>query len=752
MKRDDVFAIGALIALWLLFFWRVLTPITADQASLRQGDFSGQFVAFAGYQYARLSKGEIPLWNPYNNGGLPFIADTQAAVFYPPRLIALALARLTGGFTYHTLELEMTAHVLLYTLMMYSFVRYLLRRERGAILGALTAAIVGGYSGFMSGYPPLQLALMEAGIWLPLAAFGIAAAGDTSTLRPKWLAVTGFAYGMSWMAGHPQTTYLLTVFLLAYWAYTVYRRRWSWRKWVIGALIFSMIGGGMAAVQLLPGFEYLLYTTRAGFGYDAKSNGFPIQDIVQFIFPGIVSLFSPLYIGIFALILAIIAVVRARAWFWGGMAITALIWSFGANAALYPLLYNILPGLRFFRGQERGAYLVVNTLAVLAGIGLVYLINRGVERDHPFALRIRGWLSRIFWAALAFAGLIFALWLGSPASYGAIIQPIAFGTVMIGIALLILPILMAKPQPMIAFAALTAITIFELFTVNMAAPSTYDRVPPDAQISMTPPPLIAQVLADADVPFRVDGARGLTANYGSLYGAADIRGISPLWLASMAALIDGGLPNPTVWELLAVRYVFSDWRELPTPAQIIGRGMDFYGEVNLHRLADPRPFALIMHRAVLAESDEMAYAMLGAPEFNPRQTLILNEPVEIALSQADAMPAQVVAFAPETVVIHGESDAPALLSISLPDYPGWIATVNGVKTPIHRAYGGLSAVAVPAGDWEVTLIFSPLTFRIGASLSILTWTALFAFGVWQWSRSIRYKSGSPSPTDASMPS
>ena len=32
--------------------------------------------------------GEIPLWNPYNNGGLPFIADTQAAVFYPPPPIA----------------------------------------------------------------------------------------------------------------------------------------------------------------------------------------------------------------------------------------------------------------------------------------------------------------------------------------------------------------------------------------------------------------------------------------------------------------------------------------------------------------------------------------------------------------------------------------------------------------------------------------------------------------------------------------
>ena len=89
----DVLAILLLIALWLLFFWRLFTPVTADQASLKQGDFSGQFVTFAGYQYERLSHGEIPLWDPYNNGGLPFIADTQAAVFYPPRLLTIGLRR-----------------------------------------------------------------------------------------------------------------------------------------------------------------------------------------------------------------------------------------------------------------------------------------------------------------------------------------------------------------------------------------------------------------------------------------------------------------------------------------------------------------------------------------------------------------------------------------------------------------------------------------------------------------------------------
>src|SRR5689334_14019615 len=141
----DVLAVLLLIALWLLFFWRLFTPIKEDQASLEKGDFSGQFVAFGAYQYQRLTAGEVPLWNPYNNGGLPFLADTQAAVFYPPRLATIGLSKLTGGWSYHALELEMTAHVLLYSLLMYLLVRRMTLSKAGSIFGALVAAVVASY-------------------------------------------------------------------------------------------------------------------------------------------------------------------------------------------------------------------------------------------------------------------------------------------------------------------------------------------------------------------------------------------------------------------------------------------------------------------------------------------------------------------------------------------------------------------------------------------------------------------------------
>src|SRR5262249_41046993 len=150
-----------------------------------------------------------------------------------------------------------------------------------------------------------------------------------------------------------------------------------------GMILIGLIAGGVATVQLLPGFEYLAHTARTGLTYDAKANGFPFKDILQFVFPGQLSLFSPLYISITGLMLVFVLPWMQRAisgsLFWALVALVALAWSFGGNAALYPALYNILPGLRFFRGQERAAFLVVNSLAILAGLIVAQLMDSKIE-------------------------------------------------------------------------------------------------------------------------------------------------------------------------------------------------------------------------------------------------------------------------------------------------------------------------------------------------------------------------------------
>jgi uncharacterized membrane protein YfhO len=740
-RHPDVLAHLLLIGLWLLFFWRLFTPVVTDQASLERGDFSGQFVAFAGYQYQRLTQGEIPLWNPYNNGGLPFIADTQAAVFYPPRLLTIALSYWSGGWSYHALELEMTFHVLLGSFFMYLLIRRMTHGQAGTYLGGLVGSIIVSYGGFLQSYPPLQLALLEAAIWLPLAIVSIHEATRSQSVKYRWLVLTGLAYGLSWMAGHPQTTFFLTYLLAAYCLYRGWMQRYPWWKIVLGVALFGLLGGALAAVQLLPGFEYLSRTARSNMWFDAKGNGFPFQDVIQFVFPGIVSLWSPLYVSLGGLVLAGVAVWQRlqTAWFWGAAALLALGLSFGSNSPLFDLLYNILPGLRFFRGQERAAYIVTYSLAILAGLAATHLTSwhlRSLIEQTKQLLRSLWFLVGL--CGVAFAGML-AGWMVSPEAFGPHLPVVGFALLSSILTHVAIRYLITRPShPLIIVLVVSVITL-DIFTLSMDRPSNYDSVPPSQQLSMTPPELLSPVIqAQATAPpFRVDGYRGLHDNYGSLYQIMDMRGISPLFLEGPWRLQQGDLVNPRAWELFAVRYVFSDWEELPVPSQIITRGTDRFGAVNLHELTTPRPFAHLVYDARIIPDE--VWPVLDDPTLNLRETVVLEGDPGVSLdgSRPPASTAEITAFAPEAMTIAVSTPADGILTLAHPYYPGWQASINGVETTLFRAYGALSAIGVPAGSHTITLRYDPVSYQIGAVVSLLTWIGIIGLGLVQGIRYVR---------------
>ena len=733
MNRADKFfhnrdarAVAALLVLWLLFFWRLFTPIAADQASLAKGDFSGQFVAFGAYQYQRMSQGEIPLWNPYNNGGLPFIADTQAAVFYPPRWLTIGLSALGGGWSYNALQMEMTLHVLLYTLLMYFFVRRLTLADARSPLAALCAAVIIGYGGYTTGYPPLQLAVLEAAIWLPLAALGILEATRAGRVAPRFIALAGFGLGLSWLAGHPQTSWFLTYLVSAYLAYRCYAGRVGWRQFLVGLFLLSAIAFGVTVVTLLPGLEYLGLTAREELGFAAKGNGFPIKDMLQFVLPGSVSQWSPLYVGLPALFFVAVAIFRnkSESRFWLIAALLGLLHSLGENSAFYALTYNFLPGLRFFRGQERAAFVVANSLAILAGLGIAAATSWPNHLYHKRALRL--------WAAFTalVAGVALLAFFGRTASadtWGELFSIAVRSALVCTVALLVLHRLLTDPGRLTYLLALIALIAFELFSVNMDHPAVYDSVPHDEQLSMIPPPLVQKVLDDeSQQPFRVDGFIGLEDNHASIYGIMDMRGISPLFLKGPNHIIHRNyVDNPLAWELFAVNYVFSHQEILSVPTQVVGMEAGQAGTVYLHRLNDPRPFARLYYAAEVVDSDQWARELMDDPRFDEREKLVVQQAPSLPLSAPAADGSVgVVSFAPEEIVLEIETAENALLSLSLPDHPGWTADLDGEPVPILRAYAGLSAIEAPAGRHTLSLRFSPNSYRIGAVISAIVWSGL----------------------------
>jgi hypothetical protein len=717
--RADIAAVLLLALLWLFFFWRVITPNPANQVSYPAGDFSGQFLAFSAYQARRLLAGEIPLWNPYNYGGHPFIADTQAAVFYPIRLIFIAISPLTGGWSYQILQIEAIFHYGLASLWMYLFIRAFTRLPAAGIV----SAVVWAYGGYLTGYPPLQLAVLEAGIWLPLSLLGVyKAAGLPGGWSVRWLVLSALGLGISLLAGHPQTSLLYSYVLLAYLIYRAVRTRQRWWATLLAAGGVFLTGYSLAAIQLLPGLEYMRLTIRADFGFEELAHGFPFADLISFVLPNVVSLWSPLYSGITALVLAGIAIGRKAesAAFWAATGLIALGLSFGGATIFYRLAYLLAPGFSWFRGQERAAYGVAMALSVLAGLGTQALLDRPAASPR---------LRRILAAtALTFVAVwveIFVVSRFSPPDSDTLVSAAAFTAVLAVLCWLVFS--WPGPAPTLPWlpVAVVGLITLDLFTTSWQ--TNWEPVPASER-NLYAETLVKEAQSGAGL-YRVDGRLGLGGNYGTMVGLHDIGGVSPLRLEALEAY-NLLLPESRQWELLGVQYVFTDWVELPVPSSIV-TSATMEGEANpwnLHRLDDPTPLAYMVYQIAVAVDDGQALGWLSEPAFNPRTTVILN--AEPALSLPDAIPdnweVNITTYEPERITLLVNTPADGILVVSEWDYPGWQVSVDGNPATIWRADAALRGIPLSAGTHTVTFTYRPATVWIGAASSILSLVTMAA--------------------------
>ncbi|HEY5080225.1 MAG TPA: hypothetical protein VII43_10270, partial [Opitutaceae bacterium] len=92
--------------------------------------------------------------------------------------------------------------------------------------------------------------------------------------------------------------------------------------------------------------------------------------------------------------------------------------------------------------------------------------------------------------------------------------------------------------------------------------------------------------------------------------------------------------------------------------------------------------------------------------------------------------AEITAFAPERVTVRARADAPAILVLAEAWYPGWSATVAGMRAEVFPVNGWMRGVLVPAGDSVVVFSFHSrlLAAGLGISASCAILLAALAFG------------------------
>ena len=720
----DAAAVLAIVAMWLLFYWRLFTPSEIDRVQFPSGDFTQQFLVFRRFAFAELRAGRWPVWMPCIDGGYPYQADPQSALFYPPALLNLAAQAIGGAqrFSLEALEIEATLHVLLAALSMYGFLRGETRRRSAALVGAL----VFGFGGYLTGYPVLQLAIVETAAWLPLALWGARQLAHARRgLRATALAValTAAPLALSILAGHPQTYTFVFYVVAFYLAYRARRERLAWRSISLRLAVAFGLAVALSAVQLVPSFEYTRLSTRAELPYTESSTGFPLADIAQIVVAGVVSHFSPLYVGLLPLALLglTIGVRRGDAAFWLVLGAAGLLVSFGGHLAVFDPIYFFAPGYRLFRDQERHALIVAMSASVLAAYGADVLAG-------SLSRRARVWLrGEIRWLAagwlllaVALAVTLYASWQDVQPDLESVPDRVALSVLALGATLVVFALRSIRPARRVLPALWVGILAFDLATANRAVNWTApaDPFPPQASIEAI----------GADAPagsiFRVHDEKRLPGHSLCASGLDEVGGITPIHLASYERFTLR-VPRVVRWGLLNVRYVVT-WRgalENATPIARQGEGAD---AIYTYRLNADHPRAWVVHRVEVKPGREAIEAALAAPGFDPLATAYTTEPVR-ADSAAGADRLSIAALRPAYVHIDADLASAGLLVASEVNYPGWMATVNGVETPIIEVNGLLRGVAVPSGLSRIEFVYRPSSLYVGGLISgvaLVAWIAL----------------------------
>ena len=207
------------------------------------------------------SQGRVPLWCDLDGLGMPIHADPTATIFYPGQLLLV----LPLDFTTR-LNLYLVAHLLLAAVLLYRTARTWQATRAGAVAGALCYAY-GGHVLFQYCNP----IYLVGAAWLPLV---VLATERTYHLRSwRWAVALAAALAMLILGGDPQSAYhaLLLAGLLVW----LMRPRdensaqATPRPVVARATPLLLLGGAfalagaLAAVQLLPTFEWSARSERA---------------------------------------------------------------------------------------------------------------------------------------------------------------------------------------------------------------------------------------------------------------------------------------------------------------------------------------------------------------------------------------------------------------------------------------------------------------------------------------------------------
>ncbi|HZQ05333.1 MAG TPA: YfhO family protein, partial [Anaerolineae bacterium] len=730
------------------------------------GDLAG-FI-YPTYHFAQewITRGVIPLWNPYIFGGTPFVGDIQTALFYPLNLLTDFLS---NPLTYRDLEYLSVLHFYIASAGMYALLRFgpfTCDNRPLHRFACLAGAVAFAFSDlFITHFGNLNLIASAA--WLPLIFLFLMRAieANTAPLVNKaslaYALLTAIILAISFFAGHIQPFLFIVLVLALYTGYSIALQPVDWKRITLIFVIALGIGAGLSAITLLPALELTRLSIRSAFTYqDAAQFSLPPLELFGMLVPGFFgrgpeNAWGPWtrvevgYIGIFPLILAIVALVlrrNAKMMFFALIALVGLLLALGGYSILHGWLFQFVPGFGQLRAPARFVFLFDFGLAALAAIGFDALVSpMSQDRRNKFQRIVR----RGVWIAFALALVSGALALGililgqgqDPTLFQRIANAanaLAFFILLLAFSLALLMVLTREWLSKRAWSLLAlALIFFDLFSLG----AYVDVGTSDPTLGYQRADIIDFLRANtglARIDSRTDVEGVWRPETGLLYGLQDVYGDNPLVLNDFDAYWEKlGGRSSYLYRMLNVNYVLVR-RGTPLPSNFT-KVFDGSGSISVYQNSCTAPRAWITYNTRINNDLNSVLDSLQGD----CQSIGSSIPSEIAVivsgngaqefhheDSAPSDPFTVTGYTPNEIVGNANARTDGYLFFSEVYVPGWRAFVDGQEVPVVRANYLFRAVPITAGTHEVRLVYDPLSFKLGAIISGLTFLIVVVAFMW----------------------
>jgi hypothetical protein len=695
-------------------------------------DFLYQNYPFRVFAATSMASGQLPFWNPYTFGGMPFLADIQTAVFYLPS-VALTLAVHHETLHHFWLELMILLHYPLAGGGMFYLARSFGLRRVSALFSGLAFML----SGFMVAHA-IHQQIVTLAAWYPVVL--LLFRHLLQDRRWLWVFAGAIVLGHSTLAGFPQLSLYLYALLGVFFLFELFSTYPGKNLFSHDALMMTaraaalvILSLAIAGLQLFPTLELSPFSERAEITYAKSTEGsLSWGQLLTFIFPTYFgtsraeqyAYWGPgdfwhfwetcVYLGIPTLLLALFTIPQIRRqkyilFFWS-LLLVALLYALGGNFPLQKLFFHYVPGFAMFRNPARASLLVSLSAALLAGWGLNHLLDRdpGTQRSRvPQLIGIAlGGIAVLIWILTTSGALRSSFFFLTNTRVTATLQhDMPFALAFLSVTGILIFIALRKHPSSLLFALLFPCVQFIDMTwfggsqpLSSVNPATYF-----SRSWRIVEPLKREAQEEFfRVSIRTAGGIIMDRNQGMIDRIFTLEGYTPLALKRRQPPIQAG---EKAFDLLNVKY-----RTV----------RDEGGRISFVRNPTYLPRAFMVYRAYVARNDSDLVQYLNSPEFDHRAIAAFEEDPGITLPTSEIPPtsrATVTGYSNNEITIDVETSAAGVLVLSEISYPGWTSLVDGTPGTVYQVDYCLRGIITPAGHHTVVLRFSPTSFSRGILLT-----------------------------------